>query len=299
MTQTEPHEIYGLRNGLNLDNLEATSDAEIDAFLNATRKGRGPLDPGPQYEMRANSLWLYHRPDVAKLHMRVTDGWRTVGLEGIISASSFANLHTYINQAWETGIENCTRGLQRRGVTRAQLMEGIMHAQLSAGIRGLEAVFRAIGIILGDYVERPEPVQWPAGWAPDMAAFYCGLDHSTRDLTPQDKRNIEEWYEKTIGEVPRRVQFLAKHEPVTLKSTRARWEGVFRGELPKQMMPYFMLRHNTVIGNKGGLREAVLLAKAWGLSHDYIVNTIIQGAYYFTGIEQMDFVDEALDDLLG
>jgi hypothetical protein len=86
---------------------------------------------------------------------------------------------------------------------------------------------------------------------------------------------------------------------VTLKTTRARWEGVFRGALPKQMMPYFMLRHNTVIGNKGGLREAALLAKAWGMSNDYIVNTIIQGAYYYTGIEQLDLVDEALGDVLG
>jgi hypothetical protein len=299
MTQTSVQPLFGSRNGLNVDNLEVTTDEEIDAFLNATRKGRGPLDPGPQYEMRANSLWLYNRPDVAKLHMRVLDGWHSLDLEPIISASSFANLHTYINQAWETGIENCTRGLQRRGVTRAQLMEGIMHAQLSAGIRGLEAVYRAIGIILGDYVERPEPAVWPAGWAPDMAAFYCGLDHSTKELTPGDLRAIEEWYDKTIGEVPRRVRFLARYDPRSLKATRARWEGVFRGALPKQMMPYFMIRHNTVIGNKGGLREAVLLGKAWGLTNDYIVNTIVQGAYYYTGIEQMDLVDEALGDVLG
>ena len=46
------------------------------------------------------------------------------------------------------------RGLQMRGFTRNQLMEVVMHAQMSAGIRGLELVSRAIGIILGDYVER-------------------------------------------------------------------------------------------------------------------------------------------------
>ena len=32
-----------------------------------------------------------------------------------------------------------------------------------------------------------------------MPAFYCGLDHSTKELTAQDKRNLEEWYERTIG----------------------------------------------------------------------------------------------------
>src|SRR4051794_17367342 len=172
-------ELYGVRNGLNVDNVEVTTDEEIDEFLTRSRKGRGPLDPGPQYDMRANSMWLYTRPDFAKLHMRTLDAWHSLGLEPIITASSFANMHTYINIGYETGIENCARGLQRRGVTRAQLMESIMHAQMSAGMRGLEHVFRALGIILGDYVEAAEPVVWPEAWAPDMSVFYCGLDNST------------------------------------------------------------------------------------------------------------------------
>jgi hypothetical protein len=296
MTTTQ--QLYGIRNGLNVDDLEVTTDEEIDTFLNHARRARGPLDPGPQYEMRANAMWLHTRPDFAKLHMRVLDGWHSQGVDPIISASSFANLHTYINQGWLIGIENCTRGLQMRGVTRAQLLEGIMHAQMSGGMRGLECVYDALGIILGDYVERPEPAVWPEGWSPDMAPFYCGLDPSTKDLTEQDHRNLVEWYERTIGWLPPRVEFMAKHDPRSLKATRARWEGCFQGALPKQMMPYFMLRHNTVIGNKGGLREAVLLAKAWGMTHNYIVNTIVQGAYYFTGMERMDLVAEAVGDLL-
>ena len=100
-----------------------------------------------------------------------------------------------------------------------------------------------------------------------MDAFYCGLDKSTMELTPQDLKNIEEWYERTLGWQPPRVRFLAKYEPVTLKSWRAKWEGVFRGALPKQMMPYLSLRHNIVIGNPGGLKEAALLAKAWGVTN--------------------------------
>ena len=119
-------ELYGVRNGLNVDNLDVTTEEEIDAFLNHARRARGPLDPGPQYEMRANAMWLHSRPDFAKLHMRVLDGWHSQGVDPIISASSFANLHTYINQGWLIGIENCTRGLQLRGVTNAQLLEGIM-----------------------------------------------------------------------------------------------------------------------------------------------------------------------------
>ncbi|MBV9596501.1 MAG: hypothetical protein JOZ87_06525 [Chloroflexi bacterium] len=303
-------EIYGVRDGLNLDNLDVTTDDEINTYLTSARIGghesvygqriiRGPLDPGPRYDMTANSLWLYTRPDCAKLHMRVSAGWRSLGINaGILTASSSANMHTYINQGWEIGIENCMRGLQMRGFTRNQVMEVVMHAQLSAGIRGLELVSRAIGIILGDYVERDIKPDWPEGWAPDMESFYCGLDKSTMQLTPRDLQNIEEWYERTIGWQPPRVRFLARYEPVTLKSWRAKWEGVFRGALPKQMMPYLSLRHNIVSGNPGGLKEAALLARAWGVTNAIIVNTIVQGAYYFCGPERMDMAEEVLADVL-
>jgi len=157
---------------------------------------------------------------------------------------------------------------------------------------------RALGIILGDYVENGREIDWPEGWAPDMDAFKCGLDTSTRQLTPQDQRAIEDWYEATIGYVPRWVHFLAQHDPVSLKAYRGRWEGTFRGALPKQMMPYLSIRHNTVIGNADGLREAVLLGKAWGMTKPYLVNTIVQSAHYYTGIERLSMVDEALDGVL-
>ncbi|MBO0730685.1 MAG: hypothetical protein J2P57_15620 [Acidimicrobiaceae bacterium] len=303
-------EIYGIQNGLNLDNLEETADEEINTFLTHSRIGshesaygerlvRGPLDPGPRYDMTANSLWLYTRPDFAKLHGRVLRAWGATGINSrIITGGSATNLHTYINQGWEIGIENCTRGLQVRGFTKAQLMELVMHAQMSAGIRGLEVVSRALGVILGDFVERDILPDWPEGWAPDMEPFYCGLDPSTMDLTPGDLRNIEEWYERTIGWQPPRIRFLAKHEPATLKAIRARWEAVFKGALPKQMMPYLSLRHNIVSGNPGGLKEAALLAKAWGVTDPIIVNTVVQGAYYFCGPERLDMAEEVLAEVL-
>src|SRR5712692_5035755 len=110
----EPTSVWGTRNGLNLDNLEVTTDEEIDQFLNDARKGRGPLDPGPLYNMTANSLWLYTRPDFAKLHRRMVAGWQTHGLDPIITAASFSNLHAYINQGWESESKTA-RGLQMRG----------------------------------------------------------------------------------------------------------------------------------------------------------------------------------------
>jgi len=291
--------VYGVRNGLDLDNLDFTSDEEIDQQLTRARKERGSLDPGPLYAMTSSSVLLYTRPDFAKLNSRILDGWyRDYPIKPIIAHSSFVNLHTYINQGWETGIENCTRGLQGWGVTRAQLMEAIVHAGLSAGPRGMQRVYNALGIILGDYVEHPRTIDWPEGWAPDMDAFQCGLDDSTRLLTDKDKQAIENWYERTMGEVPHWVTFLAKHDPTSLKAYRGRWERTFRGALPKQMMPYLSIRHTTVMGDSEGLREAVLLGKAWGMTHDYIVNTIVQSVHYFTGIERLNMVEEVLQDVL-
>jgi hypothetical protein len=39
--------VYGVRNGLNLDELDVTTDEEIDQQLTRARKDRGTLDPGP------------------------------------------------------------------------------------------------------------------------------------------------------------------------------------------------------------------------------------------------------------
>jgi hypothetical protein len=296
---TVTNEVYGKRGALDLDNLDVTTDAEIDEQLTRARKERGALDPGPLYAMTSSSVLLYTRPDFSKLNARILDGWyRDLDIKPIIAHSSFVNLHTYINQGWETGIENCTRGLQGWGVTRAQLMEVIVHAGLSAGPRGMQRVYSALGIILGDYVEQKREIDWPEGWAPDMAAFKCGLDTSTRQLTGADKQAIETWYDKTIGEVPRWITWLARHDPTSLKAYRGRWEGTFRGALPKQMFPYLSMRHNTVMGDRDGLREAVLLARAWGITDVYIVNTIIQSAHYYTGMERLSMVDEVLGDIL-
>lgn len=201
--------VYGVRGGLNLDELEVTTDDEIDQQLTRARKDRGVLDPGPLYAMTSSS-----------------------------------------------------------------------------------------GIILGAYVEQPKTIDWPEGWAPDMAAFRCGLDESTRLLTDHDKCAIEEWFARAIGEVPRWVTWLASHDPTPLKAYRGRWERTFGGALPKQMMPYLSIRHITVMGDRDGLREAVLPGKAWGMTHDYIVNTIAQSAHYYCGVERLNMVDEVLQDVL-
>jgi hypothetical protein len=271
--------MFGMSRGLNLDNLEVTTREEIDAYLADVRWSRVPL-----YEMTANSVWLENRPDFCKLHRRGTTLFDDPDRHQAM-VMSFANLHSYIHLGWEVGILNEFRVLQSQGVTKAQLMEVVMTAQITSGMRGLECVYRAVGQILRDFQDRPAPATFPEGWAADMDAFHAGIDLSTAELTPSDLKGIEAWYERTIGFVPGWVRLTASYHPRMLKAVRAKWENAFQGALPKQVMPYLMLRHSTCMNHQDGIREAALLGKAWGLTRDWVVNAVMWSAFYFTGMD--------------
>src|SRR5207302_1297013 len=179
-------------------------------------------------------------------------------------------------------------------VSKAQIMEVVMAAQIWGGMKALQSVYRAAHMYLRDYQDSPSPALFPAGWAPDSQAFAAGLDLSTLELTPTDRAALFEWYERTLGLVPRSVQFAARYNPTFLKAYRLKWENAFKGGLPKQMMPLFMLRNCTMHGRIDGIREAALLGKAWGIENHWIIFTVTHVAYYFTGLEGLAAVDEAL-----
>jgi hypothetical protein len=198
---------------------------------------------------------------------------------------------------WETGILNEFNTLRRNGMTKTQLMEAVMFSQLYAGMRGLGHVYHAVGDMLAVWGDPPNAAPFPEGWAADPAAFKCGLDLSTRELTEQDRSNLTGWYETTIGYVPNSVTFGLKHHPQFVKVNRAKWEVAIK-TLPKQVAPYMLLRHHTITGSRDGLREAALLGKAWGITPEWIVKGITATAMYFTGFEGLYAAYDAVDDLL-
>jgi hypothetical protein len=59
-----------------------------------------------------------------------------------------------------------------------------------------------------------------------------------------------------------------------------------------------MLRHHTVTGSTDGLREAALLARAWGITNELIVQAIVGSAMYFTGFEGLYAAFKAVDGIL-
>ena len=140
--------------GLNLANLDETTQDEIDAYLTTRWRGRGPL-----YDQYAMSLMLDYAPDFAKLHWLAAECFRTMPSDPETYDPSFATpnsvqqLHSYMVLGWEMGIRNQFRVLRRLGFTRAQIMEIVMFGRLTAGMRGLGHVYHAIGDVLPDYAD--------------------------------------------------------------------------------------------------------------------------------------------------
>ena len=284
--------------GLDLSNIEETSQQEIDAYLTTRWTGRGPL-----YDQYAMSLMLDYAPDFAKLHWWAAELFRTLPSEPDTYDPSFATpnsiqqLHSYMVYGWETGIRNQFRVLRRLGFTRSQMMEIVMFGRLVAGMRGMGHVYHAVGDMLPDYQDGHGHPDFPPGWEADSEAFRCGLDLSTSDFTDQDRANLTSWYERTIGYVPNSVKFGMQWDPMVLKVDRAMWERAIK-TLPKQVAPYLMLRDATLNSDRDALREAALLGKAWGLTPDWIVRGITQTVQYFTGLRGMYAAYDAVNDLL-
>jgi hypothetical protein len=253
--------------------------------------------------MYASSLMLDYSPEFAKLHWWGAEVFRTLPSDPssydpvYATPNSIQQLHSYMMLGWEMGIRNQFRVLRRLGFTRAQIMEIVHFGRLAAGMRGLGHVYHAIGDVLPDYADGHGNPEFPAGWAADPAAFKSGLDLSTRDLTEPDRKNLTEWYERTLGYVPKSVLFGMKYDPQFLKVHRAMWEVAIK-TLPKQVAPYLMLRHHTITGSRDGLREAALLGKARGMTPHWIVQGITGTAMYFTGFDGLYTSYEAVDDLL-
>jgi hypothetical protein len=174
--------------------------------------------------------------------------------------NSVQQLHSYMMLGWETGILNQFRVLKKYDFTRAQIMEIVMYSRLAAGMRGLGHAYHAIGDVLPDYGEGSGNVQWPAGWAADPAAFKSGLDLSTPELTAAESANLTAWYERTIGYVPKSVHFGMRWDPQLLKIHRGMWEAAIK-TLPKQIVPYLMVRDGTLENNVEAPREAALGAR--------------------------------------
>ena len=100
---------------------------------------------------------------------------------------------------------------------------------------------------LNFWLDVGRPAVFFDGWAADPGALRTGMDFSAREVLDGEMDLLDEWYLRTIGEIPPYVGFLRQHRPRLLKSWRNRYENILV-ELPKQVMPYTQLHFNVMCG---------------------------------------------------
>ncbi|MCL2394389.1 MAG: hypothetical protein FWC87_06830 [Acidimicrobiaceae bacterium] len=290
----DPAEKYD--EGFDYNELDTLTEEEVNAELARAWTSRGPL-----YQVFSNALMLdYGGPSFAKRHSWASGTFGTPrGQEPDRANGILYSTHTltsYVMLGWETGIRNQFHVLRLRGMSKEQSMEVVFFTMHYAGMRGLGHTYRAVGDFLPQIAPPPRELPLAEGWVADPEAFKCGLDLTTRRMTPADVENLTNWYEETIGYLPESIRFGIKLHPEFVKANRAKWEVAIR-TLPKQFAPWIMIRQNMMSGNVDGLREAVLLGKAWGISRHHIANGIANSCCFFTGFEGFHIAQKAMEDI--
>lgn len=281
--------IGAYQDGLNVSRPDVTTPEEVEAYrAEYTGTNKGLLD---SYE-----FWLEFRPDVLKRHKARTRHYSSAVEPEYPVVHLLGAIHQYTINGFREGIAYEIRLAQTKGATRADIIDALSVAFIHSGHRGMYAAAS-----YADYLrtyQDPEPVQrFPDGWVADPRAFDSGMDYSTREATREDMERLQDWYQSTLGEVPRYVRFLATHRPGLLKAYRDRYEHAIRDSLPKQMLPWLMLNYNVVRGFHEGIRENVLLGQAVGMTREQLLDAICFGVLH-AGANAMGVVEEAAGELL-
>jgi alkylhydroperoxidase/carboxymuconolactone decarboxylase family protein YurZ len=284
-----PEQSRGLAWGLNLHEPDVTTTEEIEAFRRISAEQLGMQQDGLDF-------WLETRPDVLKRyrlwahHLRMPEANETPNQW---SATGVYTMYLYAITGFEDGVRYGLFGMSKT-MTKEQIFEQMALVFRYAGPRGMSTLAKAA--TENDWAPPVTTAKWPPGWAPDPDAFKSGADFSSPEASDADTRKILEWYERWMGEIPRHVRLLARHRPELLKVYRNRYENTLR-VLPKQTEPWALLQISIHRGVASGIREGMLLARAWGVTKRQILEAISWGTFY-GGSESLSLVDEVAGDVL-
>jgi hypothetical protein len=277
-----------MNRGLDLSVFETTTASESDGFRSFYAEKLGTPHRGLNF-------WIdVERPDILKRYRAFADDGTPGGLETVRKVGGFSFLVSYAMSGYAVGIRYLVHMWQSMGFSKAQVLEGLAVAFLYNGPRGSETVAEALDGY--EWIEPAEPAVFFDGWAPDPDAFKTGMDFSTREVLDGEMELLDDWYRRTIGEIPPYVGFLRQHRPRLLKSWRNRYENILF-ELPKQVMPYSQLHFNVMRGWADGIRESVLLARAFGMTKEQVYEPLFSPMIN-TGPEAYSIVSQAAGDVL-
>lgn len=254
--------------GLDLSTPTEITQEEIDGF-------RGHYKAQFGLALEGLDWWLDKNPEVLKRYRLYCS--LTLRVEPAVMGGG--TLAFYMLQGYVRGTRYVLHSFLNDGLSKAQALEMIAIAFVHAGPRGMQCLAEAMEGL--DFPEAPNPpARFPAGWAVDLDAFKSGLDFSNPWLSDEEKGKLYDWYLRTIGEIPPYVRFMTEHRPSLIKTHRARFENMLY-HLPKQCWPTAMLYYHVMSRVAEGIRENVLLCKAWGVSKsdtlDVIGNALVYG----------------------
>lgn len=280
--------------GLDMSSPDTITQEEIQAFRDHYVYTKG-------YSIPAFEFWLDFRADILKRY-RATVPFMTTSNEPKCLVKNCLNmLHHYAIVGYEDGILYEVLLSKRRGATRGEVLDTLAIAFIHGGPLGSRFVSTSSADFLKNWQDEPysadNAARWPTRWVQDASALRSGMDFSTKSASKADIAALFGWYEKTTGEVPRHVQMLAELRPDFLKSYRDRYENILRGGLPKQMLPYLMLHYNLERGHGDGIRENVLLCKAFGMSREQIIDGFAWSSIY-AGVEALGLAHEVAGDIV-
>jgi len=272
--------------GLELADLSQVTDAEREAFGSFYTNLLGHKHRGLDY-------LLEHDPETLKRYRRYSDVATPENYEANRKLFVFGFLPFYALIGYDVGVRYLLRTRQKLGMTKEQIFEGIAIAFLVMGPAGMETVARALETY--EWLEPEEPAQFPDGWAADSDAFRSGLDFEDLDLSDSEEQLLRDWYLRTLGEIPPYVSFLISHRPRMIKAYRSRFENCAR-ILPKQFVPTTLLHYNVSRGFAHGIRENLLLARAFGIDKEIILTTM--GSASLNGTDLFTLVEQTASDVL-
>ncbi len=289
--------------GLDLSRLDEMTQTELDAFNLHYSTWDGRPHPGlnmfvdqgrPDYLKRYRLFARYLA--TAPTDVAVTPQNLGTNLADANKAASapFATVYWYSLLGFEAGILYPINGAQVTGFSKDECLQGIAIACMYSGPRGMETIAEALKGYT--WLEPAHPPRFGNGWARDESRLFAGLDYATPDLLPGELRLLEQWYGDTMGVVPPYVRFLARHNPRLLKAHRNRWEHLLT-TLPNQVLPTTLLQIHLLRGDRAGIRENALLAKAWGVTYGEIVHSLCAWMV-FGGMEMATLAQETIGDLI-
>jgi hypothetical protein len=289
---------WGVIRGLNIADLETTTEEERHDFL-VSHGGRFNYPDGvPSYQMH-----MRVRPDLIKTQYRVfraePESWFRQGHFGM----SETDTHHYLIRNYAEGIYYNLRLHKNQGYTRAEVWDMFAMAFLHTCAMGHVAASLDARIwnMIQDWSDEKSETQRPnipPHWEFDPDAFKSGMDFEDPDCSPGELKLLEDWLKSNYeGEVPPWFTYMSEYCPKLMKAMRGRFENALRA-LPKQFMPMNMLHWDVIRGFPEGIRENVLLAKAFGMTKDEMLGSVHVNAASYAGFSALSVFDKAAGDIV-